>query len=150
MNGGKINNNVALEFIFAGNSCVTFLNTKTGNRFTFKVKKHKSDNIYFISLLTRPEVYSFIGTVKNNQFKLSKKSVISNSAQSVLVFEYILSNLVNKSLPDFIEIWHEGSCGRCGRRLTTPDSIMVGIGPECLKTIKKDKIILETFSIFVK
>lgn len=30
-----------------------------------------------------------------------------------------------------IEVWHEGRCGRCARRLTVPESILIGIGPEC-------------------
>lgn len=30
-----------------------------------------------------------------------------------------------------VEIWHEGRCGRCARRLTVPASIVIGIGPEC-------------------
>jgi len=29
------------------------------------------------------------------------------------------------------EVWHEGVCGRCRRRLTRPDSIERGLGPEC-------------------
>ena len=32
------------------------------------------------------------------------------------------------SLPTFIEIWHEGKCGKCGRTLTVPDSIINGLG----------------------
>jgi len=30
-----------------------------------------------------------------------------------------------------LEIWHEGRCGRCNRKLTVPASIALGIGPEC-------------------
>jgi len=29
--------------------------------------------------------------------------------------------------------YHEGRCGRCARRLTVPESIINGIGPECAK-----------------
>jgi hypothetical protein len=32
--------------------------------------------------------------------------------------------------PD-LEIWHSGRCGRCSRRLTVPESIAAGIGPDC-------------------
>lgn len=31
--------------------------------------------------------------------------------------------------------WHEGRCGRCGRRLTVPESIESGFGPECARRI---------------
>ena len=36
-------------------------------------------------------------------------------------------------------IIHEGRCARCSRRLTTPESITRGIGPECLSKIQKEE-----------
>jgi hypothetical protein len=30
-----------------------------------------------------------------------------------------------------IEIWHSGRCGRCGKKLTVPESIQMGLGPDC-------------------
>jgi hypothetical protein len=38
-------------------------------------------------------------------------------------------------LPESLEIWHEGSCLRCGRKLTVPESIESGYGPECIKSV---------------
>ena len=29
-----------------------------------------------------------------------------------------------------LEVWHEGRCGKCGRKLIVPESIARGIGPE--------------------
>jgi hypothetical protein len=34
-------------------------------------------------------------------------------------------------LPGSVDVLHSGRCGRCGRTLTTPDSIERGLGPEC-------------------
>lgn len=34
-----------------------------------------------------------------------------------------------------VEVWHEGSCGRCGRKLTVPESIANGLGPECAEKV---------------
>ena len=31
--------------------------------------------------------------------------------------------------------WHEGRCGRCGRKLTVPESIEAGYGPECINLV---------------
>jgi hypothetical protein len=51
MNGHKITNTKeALKFIFAGKSVVTFVNTNTGNRFTYKVKQAKDSNLFFVSV----------------------------------------------------------------------------------------------------
>ena len=36
-------------------------------------------------------------------------------------------------IPEHLEIFHEGRCCACGRKLTTPESILSGIGPECAK-----------------
>jgi hypothetical protein len=44
------------------------------------------------------------------------------------------------TLPDFVEVWHEGFCGKCGKRLTVPNSIEIGIGPDCIKKLSKQDI----------
>ena len=139
MKSHKLNNSDALKFIFAGNSTATFVNTKTNNRFTFKVKQKKDSNLFFVSVLTNPDSYTYIGTVISGQFKHGKKSKITKDAQSVRVFDYVFNNLVSNSLPNFIEVWHEGRCGKCGRNLTVPESIANGLGPECIKTISKSE-----------
>ncbi len=126
----KLDINSSLDFIFGGNSTFTALNTKSENRFTFKVKKHKKDDIYFVSVLTGPETYQFIGSYKG-VFKHSAKSLISDKSQSVNVFRYIIDKLSSRSLPSYIEVWHSGKCGKCGKKLTTPDSIASGFGPTC-------------------
>ena len=138
MKGKKLNNLEALNFILAGNSTVTFLNPETGNRFTYKVKKAKDSDLYFVSVLTSPDVYTYIGYI-TKEFRYGKKSKITNSAQSVKVFNYIFKKLKSENLSDNIEIWHNGKCGKCGRKLTVPSSIDTGIGPECFKRLSKDK-----------
>jgi hypothetical protein len=35
-------------------------------------------------------------------------------------------------------VWHEGRCGRCGRKLTVPESIESGFGPECASILGLD------------
>jgi hypothetical protein len=139
MKSHKLNNTEALKFMFAGNCIATFVNTKTDNRFTFKLKQKKDSNLFFVSVLTSPDVYTYIGTVINGQFKHGKKSKITKDAQSLRVFEYVFKNLLSASLPDFIEVWHEGRCGKCGRTLTVPSSIATGLGPECIKSISKSE-----------
>ncbi len=49
MNSHILDRSDALNFIFAGNSIFTFLNTKTNNRFTYKVKKSKNSR-YFLCI----------------------------------------------------------------------------------------------------
>jgi hypothetical protein len=136
MEGKKLNNSEALNFILAGNSTSTFLNRETDNRFTYKVKKSKDSDLFFVSVLTSPDVYTYIGYITTD-FKLGKKSKISKDAQSVKVFNYIFRKLKSGNLPEQIEIWHNGKCGKCARKLTVPSSIDTGIGPECFKNLSK-------------
>jgi len=127
----------ALDFIFGGNSLFTVKNTKTENRFTFKVTKHEKEDIFFVKILTNPDVYQFIGSIrKGSNYKHSAKSRISEDAQSVKVFDYLINKLNTNTLPEFVQIWHEGRCGRCGKTLTDPTSIENGFGPYCIKSQK--------------
>lgn len=142
----RLQNSDALKFIFAGNSTFTLLNSESGNRFTFKVKKAKDSNLFFLSVLTGPDQYSYLGTVSNGIYKHGNKSNFSAGVQSEKVFSYVLNKLKSGSLPEFVEVWHEGKCGKCGRQLTVPSSIDNGIGPECIKTLSKE----EKRDIFLK
>jgi Family of unknown function (DUF6011) len=55
------------------------------------------------------------------------KSRIFPTAKSWIAIKYLFEH------PDtpFIKIFHSGTCLKCGRKLTTPESILSGIGPKC-------------------
>jgi hypothetical protein len=136
MNNELKNNDIKI-FIYAGNATFTITNTKTGNRFTYKIRKAKDNNIYFVSVLTGSDntsSYSYIGFIKNGIFNSSKKSKITSNSTSFKVFSWFIIN-INK-IPAIIQVLHEGNCGRCGRKLTTPESIERGIGPECSRLMQ--------------
>jgi hypothetical protein len=88
MQGHKISNTKeALKFMFAGKSVFTFLNTKTENRFTFKIKQAKDSNIFFVSVLTSPDVYSYLGICDDGVYKHGKKSVINKDGVKYMVLK---------------------------------------------------------------
>jgi hypothetical protein len=41
------------------------------------------------------------------------------------------AHVTDGPMPAELEVWHQGSCGKCGRPLTVPESIASGIGPVC-------------------
>jgi hypothetical protein len=50
----------------------------------------------------------------------------------LVVFPWTWSRLVSGvGLPERIEVWHEGCCRYCSKRLTVPASIELGMGPDC-------------------
>jgi Family of unknown function (DUF6011) len=129
----------ALAFIHAGKATVTFRSLASGNRFTYKIVAAKKRNpndapTWFVKLLNGQDnnsSYVYIGTIRNNQFFWTGKSHVSKDASSFIGFQFCYSHLADSKIVGF-EVWHEGKCGRCGKKLTVPESIASGFGPDCL------------------
>jgi hypothetical protein len=131
------------RFIFAGKATITLRNSATGNRFTYKFrtpKKQRNENkpVFFVDVMTGPDndrSFNFAGTLFGNYaYQHSyNKSVLHDADTCVKVVVSFLAFLERGMLPRGVEVWHEGKCGRCGRKLTVPASILSGIGPECEK-----------------
>jgi len=139
----ELTGNDAKSYVTAGNALVTIENAETGVHFTYKVR-HKDNKPCFVSLLTgsnNTSDFTFIGAVFVNKdagtvstFKHSPKSRIGQDAKGVAAFNWVWTRIVTgRELPASVHIYHHGTCGRCGRTLTTPESINRGLGPECAK-----------------
>lgn len=130
MERGQIDQNLRADFILAGNSLVTFKSLRTGKHYTYKVRKKKTENIWFVSVLYDPsgQNYNYIGCItREGKFVHTKKSQIGEESESFQAFKWVWYNRSS----DRVEVWHEGKCGRCGRTLTEPESIKRGFGPIC-------------------
>lgn len=46
-------------------------------------------------------------------------------------FAWFWKTLNGGTFPATFEFWHEGRCAACARRLTVPQSIVTGFGPDC-------------------
>jgi hypothetical protein len=124
-----------------GKTTFTAVFLKTDRRFTFQVRAPMNQRdpnrpISFVSVLTgssNEDDYSYLGFITGNKYYYGNKSRISREADSSRAWECIWSYISQgKEFPsDRVEIYHEGSCGRCGRKLTVPSSIKSGIGPVC-------------------
>lgn len=127
-------------FILAGKAYFTIQNKETNNHLTYRINickdNEKENKFYFVGVCSRYEGYSYIGNLyaskdeTNYRFVPSKK--IKNNPLSVKVFNVILDRYINKNNPHpNISFYHHNKCGKCGRTLTTPESIKSGIGPTC-------------------
>ena len=127
------------DFILAGKAIFTVLNTETENRFTYEVRKPEGYSLHFVSVLNgqnNSTDYKFLGTIFDQKmYRHGNKSTIRKEAQSNQAFDWIWKRLQNGNLPAKVKIFHEGRCARCGTRLTVPESIESGFGPECVKKI---------------
>lgn len=122
-----------LPYILAGKAIFTISNPNTGKSFTYKSKVSQDKTIHFISVLNGPDNnsnYIYIGVIVNGKFMHGRKSVVGYDAPSVLAFGWFMNHL-DKLGP--VEVYKSGKCCRCGRLLTTRESVLQGIGPECIK-----------------
>lgn len=145
-----------LQFILAGNATFNCYNLNTNNNYTYKViKSDTNDLLYFVSVKVDNDntesynqyEYKYIGLIRldinnNNlpQYIYSNKSTINKDSPSVKGFAYIVKHLIANTLPEVYTLTHYGKCGRCGRTLTTEESILSGYGSECIKYIKNKNI----------
>lgn len=132
-----------IDYILAGKCIITLKSKKTGVRFTYKIVckrgvKPENADIWFVNVLTGPNNnadYTYMGQIKEQKGELNfwrgKDSPIGESAQSYIAWNYIWNFFRKKTDHPQLEIWHEGRCCRCGRRLTDPVSIERGIGSDC-------------------
>lgn len=124
----------ARNFILSGNAYLTLRSLKTQTRYTFRVKKAADRNVFWVSTLYGPsntKDYAYVGMIAEGVYKPYTARGRERSPQS-LGFEWAWAKLQLGEIPaDLLEVWHEGRCGVCGRKLTNPDSIAAGIGPEC-------------------
>lgn len=123
------------NYVLAGNAIFTLVSKVSGVRFTFRVKAASKNNVYFVSVLTganNQSDYTYMCTIFNKTSSVwTSKSKINMKAPSALAWTWFWNCFQKNVLPNTFEFWHEGRCGRCGRRLTTPESIKNGIGPIC-------------------
>lgn len=133
-----------LTFALAGNATFTAVSQRTGERITFKVSRvpdfSERKKAWFVNVLMGPDNssdYMFLGMIRSNQqgdlwYWRSDKWRGGDDSPAAKGFKYIFDETVeHERLPRGVEMWHEGRCGRCGRKLTVPESIANGLGPEC-------------------
>ena len=128
-------------FLFAGSATLTLHSKKSGKHFTYKVSKKDKDKpdstFYFVSVLTGPDnshdykcIARFVDDV------LYKNNKTNSTSQSWIAFSWFWQNLQHcltnqLAMPADLQIFHEGRCGRCNKKLTVPESVATGFGPEC-------------------
>ena len=156
-----ISHDRALEFIRAGKAIMTIESKRTQKHFTFKFNTPKrdaeknplkkwDDTPVWVRLLTGPNNddrgnYTFIGTIFGKKYFHGKRTSVSEEAQAIKALKYWFNSIIQKKEKNLqlIDLYHEGRCMKCGRKLTTPESIERGIGPVCDDWIARQKEITE-------
>lgn len=133
---------VGRDFILGGHAIFTLVGKS--NRFTYRVDKVEKDGgraVFFVKLLTGPDNlqdYTYMGQLDatNGFVRLTRASTFREDSLPVVAIRWALPQVfAGHQLPGGAQVLHEGRCGRCGRVLTVPASILSGFGPECATKI---------------
>ena len=79
------------------------------------------------------ESFSLIGTLgSDDTVRISRacKADRLKADRAATILNWTIRNAKADNLRT-VRCLHSGSCGRCGRKLTVPESIDTGLGPEC-------------------
>lgn len=125
-------------YMYAGNAVFTIKNARTGARMTFKVKRSKkNENRFFVSanlLGDGDQGYVELGSIYYKRtFYIGANCPETENDVAIRAIKFLIANAAQITNFPHIEVYHCGYCGRCGRRLTTPESCVQGIGPECAR-----------------
>ena len=131
----KLDADAAAIFLFSGNAVFSIKNPRTSKHMTFRVVRSRYAKMYFTYVLGGQE-WQYVGCVFTDmpmEVRKGRKGMAYNTT-SFQAASWVFRRLGNlkKDLTG-AEFWHAGKCGRCGRQLTDPTSIELGIGPECRK-----------------
>lgn len=81
--------------------------------------------------LTKAQAYRKEQALRNHGIDRDWRKVQGDRAR-LEGLPWVMARLQSgNGLPETVEVWHEGRCARCARRLTVPESIILGLGPEC-------------------
>lgn len=127
------------NYITGGKGVVT-LKSYTGIHHTYSFEapsQNKSDdNLLFVKTLVNNDTWVYVGMYKNGKFQLTKASKYTKDSPIVKGVYYIMKLMYKPGFSDDrMHLFHEGICSVCGRPLTNPESIQIGVGPVCRESI---------------
>ena len=125
-------------YVFGGKAVFTLVSKKTGNRYTVRVRA--KERVYFVEWLSGPDNtdhYTYAGYVKKaNLDHFRPDRDCPRKIETVLTWFFERIHRAPEELTQ-LEFWTSGNCSRCGRVLTVPESIAIGMGPVCLAKTKQ-------------
>lgn len=133
------------KFILGGKADFIVRNINSGNHLNYKVLKHipkeneqidETKEIYYVYFKSHKDIY--LGNIikyKDNKilYFFGAKKFDNNFSKELEIFVKLFYFIFRKNMyPISVQILYTGECSVCGRKLTNPDYIKIGIGSKCL------------------
>lgn len=133
------------DYCMGGHGVVT-LESPSGVHHTYYYKRPNNLDVfpddtrfvYAVHTVNGISKHFYLGMIEGDHFRLTRNSRFDCYADIVKGAFYIDKMMHNQSLVDStpMNLYHEGMCCVCGRKLTSPNSIKSGVGPKCRKRIE--------------
>ena len=128
------------KYIRGGKGVVT-LESPSGKHHTYafsypRMASKFPDGTMFIYAQVSSGAWLYCGMLQHDyKFRLTRFSEWGEECEIVKGARYIV-NMMCKDLSNCpMKLYHAGVCSVCGRKLTKPSSIRIGIGPSCRKKL---------------
>lgn len=156
--GHKLDNKDALAFMLGGNSWFTFKSLKTNKDFSFgiidakvwsaserkKVATPERKNVFLFIGANQVVVgksYAWMGSILQDKqtgewrYSPGRTRDLPDECEGEKAFMFVFNSFLAGTRLPLLEIWHQGVCACCGKRLTVSKSIELAIGPVCGKKL---------------
>ena len=129
-------------YVLGGKSNFTVESTKVDKRFTFLVTKDKNNNSrYMCGVMCgsdNTKDYRFLGWFYKDEMELRTSTALTDIRYKFL--KEFLQLVHSNNIPPACKFYPSGKCARCGRKLTTPESIERGFGPGCYEEVVEQRL----------
>ena len=103
---------------------------KGNGLYHFKISK-KAGPVWFVYAKEDGD-WKYLGFIKKDfVFLQGEKSEFREDSKVAMCFNFIWSKGLESEPCNLVEIWYDGVCSRCGRKITDEISIKRGLGPTC-------------------
>ena len=128
------------NYIYGGRGVVT-LKAPSGKQHSYVFAKPKNtdvfpDDVLFVYALHAGVKQFYIGMIEKGKFRLTHNSRFLPDTEIVRGARYIMRMASEPDLNSKMELWHEGVCAFCGRKLSSEKSLSTGIGPRCRRRLE--------------
>lgn len=147
----RLNRENMLSVLTAGKAEFSLQNEESKKHFTYVLVKAKSDSgvkqnqegkqVYFVKVCRDYMEFQYAGVLiieqeQGAKYFRGRKGKINPDAESIKGLLWLINKLLRgQEIPEVMQVYHFGKCCRCGRTLTDPESVKLGVGPECIKLI---------------
>lgn len=132
-----------LAYMLGRRAVFTLVSHATGDRRTYRVLERLGFGgvpVYWVYRLVGPENesdYEYVGSIvpgQPHEHKFAYRGARNGARRGGrdAVISWLLDVLqTREQLPEKLSFYTSGECSSCGRTLTVPESIAVGMGPKC-------------------